>query len=275
VNEQVYDKIGYWSEIKLDIIRDYAKAYSGILHAQRSLMHMYIDAFAGGGLHISKTSGGYVPGSPQNALLVEPPFAEYHLIDLDKRKVTSLRNLTQGRTDVFIYQGDCNSILLNKVFPRVRYEDYKRALCLLDPYGLHLNWDVIFTAGQMRSIDMFLNFPVQDMNRNVLWRVPENVDLKQAGRMTAFWGDDSWRQAAYDTQRNLFGWEEKTDNQSVVDAFRERLRRVAGFRHVPEPIPMRNSQGAVVYYLFFASQKPVAENIIQHIFREYKDRGIR
>ena len=69
MNEQVYDKIGYWSEIKLDIIRDYAKAYSGILHAQRSLMHMYIDAFAGGGLHISKTSGGYVPGSPQNALL--------------------------------------------------------------------------------------------------------------------------------------------------------------------------------------------------------------
>jgi glucose-6-phosphate 1-dehydrogenase len=37
----------------------------------------------------------------------------------------------------------------NKVFPRVRYEDYRRALCFLDPYGLH-KWAVI-EAGEMHS----------------------------------------------------------------------------------------------------------------------------
>ena len=33
---------------------------------------------------------------------------------------------------------------------------------------------------------------------------------------------------------------------------------------------MRNSTNAVVYYLFFASQKPVAEKIIGDIFRKYR-----
>lgn len=272
---QPYDRIGYWSEIKLDIVRQYAAAYSRILSAQvhLGLTHVYIDAFAGAGVHISRTTGEYVPGSPLNALLIQPPFAEYHLIDLDSKKAQSLRDLVRGRPEVRVYEGDCNTILLDQVFPRVRFDRFRRALCLLDPYGLHLNWQVIQTAGQMRSIEIFLNFPVADMNRNVLWRVPENVDPRQAARMTAFWGDESWRQAAYDTQRNLFGWEEKTDNQAVVDAFRKRLQAVAGFKHVPEPMPMRNQQGAVVYYLFFASQKPVAAGIVHDIFRKYRDAG--
>jgi hypothetical protein len=29
-----------------------------------------------------------------------------------------------------------------KLLPTIKYGDYKRALCLLDPYGLHLDWDV-------------------------------------------------------------------------------------------------------------------------------------
>ena len=172
-----------------------------------------------------------------------------------------------------VYEGDCNRVLLEDVFPHARFQDYRRALCLLDPYGLHLNWDVIRTAGQMRSVELFVNFPVADMNRNVLWRNPEAVDSRQITRMNAYWGDDSWRSVAYDTGRNLFGWLQKTDNETIAEAFRERLEAVAGFGYVPEPIPMRNSRGAVVYYLFFASQKPVAAKIVTQIFDKYRNRG--
>ncbi len=76
-----FDEIGYWSEIKLDIVRDYA-AYSKILSA-KSLPHIYIDAFAGAGQHVSKETGEFIPGSPLNALDVYPPFREYHFIDLN------------------------------------------------------------------------------------------------------------------------------------------------------------------------------------------------
>ena len=123
-----------------------------------------------------------------NALLINPPFREYHLIDFDSVKVSSLRGLALEDQNVTIHEGDCNNILIEKVFPRVKYSDYKRALCLLDPYGLHLNWQVMLTAGQMKSIEIFLNFPVMDMNMNVLWNDLSRVDPQQAARMTAFWG---------------------------------------------------------------------------------------
>lgn len=54
-----YDEIGVWSEVKLAIIREYASAYSTILDAQRRakiprLEWLYIDAYAGPGLHLLK-----------------------------------------------------------------------------------------------------------------------------------------------------------------------------------------------------------------------------
>jgi three-Cys-motif partner protein len=78
----------------------------------------------------------------------------------------------------------------------------------LDPYGLNLNWNVISTAGKMRTLDIFINFPVEGMNRNVLWRDPERVAKSSIERMNAFWGDESWRNIAYGTSGNLFGFPE-------------------------------------------------------------------
>jgi len=126
----------------------------------------------------------------------------------------------------------------------------------------------------MKSIEIFLNFPVMDMNMNVLWDNPEKVDPQQAARMTAFWGDESWKQAAYDTTLNLFAFPEKTDNEVVARAFQDRLKKVAGFSYVPDPMPMRNRKGATVYYLFFASRNPVAKDIVTYIFDKYRRRGV-
>ena len=268
----VFDTIGTWTEIKLEIIRKYASAYSRIIASRKNpeLYHIYIDAFAGAGKHISKRTRGIVKGSPQIALDINPPFKEYHFIDIESAKIVELRKLVAQRAGTYIYEGDCNPILLNKVFPRAKYEEYRRALCLLDPYGLHLNWEVIQTAGQMKSIDIFLNFPVVAMNRNVLWRNPENVDPSDIERMNAYWGDESWRPSAYSTQGNFFGWEVKESNETIALAFAERLQKVAKFKYVPKPLPMRNSKGAIVYYLFFAAQKELAHNIIEDIFGKYR-----
>ena len=272
-----FDKVGYWSEVKLDIIKEYAQAYSKILSAQEdpTLYHVYVDAFAGAGMHLSRTSGQFIEGSPLNALNVVPPFREFHLIDLDGQKIDRLKQFIGQRTDVNIYNGDCNDILLRKVFPLITFKSYRRGLCLLDPYGLHLNWEVIATAGKMKSIEIFLNFPIMDMNRNALWKDLERVAEPGISRMNSFWGDESWREIAYSTEGNLFGDPEKESNQVIAEGFQKRLREVAGFNHVPEPIPMRNKSGAVVYYLFFASQKPVANKIIKHVFDKYRARGRR
>ena len=91
-------EIGYWSEIKLDILKEYAHAYSVILSKQRHLNHIYIDAFAGAGYHVTKKTGELVWGSPLNALLVDPPFNEYHFIDLDRGNIEVLEIQAKSRT---------------------------------------------------------------------------------------------------------------------------------------------------------------------------------
>lgn len=193
-----FDEIGYWSEIKLDIVKQYAAAYSTILSAQRApaFHHSYIDAFSGAGVHISKRSKEYIPGSPQNALLVTPPFKDYYFIDLDGLKLNFLADTVGDRQNMHIYSGDCNEILLKEVLPRISYEKRQRALCLLDPYGLHVKWSTIMAIAQTRAIEIFYNFSIYDANLNVLLTNPTSVDPDQERRMTECWGDESWRDDA-------------------------------------------------------------------------------
>jgi three-Cys-motif partner protein len=271
------DEIGGWSEVKLEIVRKYAAAYSLILASRTNprLYHVYVDGFAGAGEHVSRETGERVPGSPAIALGIVPPFREYHFIDLDAVRVAALERLAAGRPDVFVYQGDCNEVLLRDVFPRARYEDYRRALCLLDPYGMQLRWEVVATAGQMRSIDLFLHFPINTINRNVLRQNPKPGNL---AAMTALWGDESWREVARPAQAaqgSLFGEQEegRGEYREIAEAFRRRIREVAGFQRVPAPLLLRNRKGGPLYYLYFASQLDVAEHIVADIFDSYRRKG--
>ena len=269
-----FDEVGAWSVLKLDIIEQYGTAYTKAFSRRgRQLKKFYIDGFSGAGIHVEKSTRQMIEGSPVRALKIEPPFDHYYFMDMNEDKTAYLETLCAGRKDVEIHTGDANEYL-RKLLPNIQYRLYNRALCLLDPYGLHLEWEVIRQAGQSQAVDLFLNFPVMDMNRNAIWRNPDGAAREGVDRMSRFWGDASWKQAAYAESRQpslFFGPElVKQPNDAIVSAFRDRLIKVAGFGFVPEPLPMKNSNNAVVYYLFLASPKPVAETIIQHIFQKYR-----
>ncbi len=272
-----YDEIGIWSEVKLAIIKEYASAYSKIMEAKRRegirpWHWIYIDAYAGPGFHLSKTSGELVKGSPLIAIKTNPPFHEYHFIDADPSRTAQLRDLVGPRKDVFIYSKDCNKVLLSEVYPKARYEDYGRALCLLDPYNINLTWQVIEAAGQSGSIEIFVNFMIMDINRNVLRRNPDKAVQAKVEQLTRLWGDESWRQVFYSTEENLFGEPEKVPNEKIAEAFRRRLKEKAGFKYVPAPMPMKTKGNSTIYYLYFASQKPAAADIVKDIFDKYRKR---
>jgi three-Cys-motif partner protein len=166
-----FDEIGYWSELKLEIVEKYGAAYTSAFRNAAILKKYYIDAFSGAGLHVSKRTGEPIEGSPARALKVAPPFDGFYFIDMDADKTAHLQKLCSGRADVCIHTGDANRYLTKELLPTIQFRNFNRALCLLDPYGLHLDWEVMAQAGQSRAIDMFLNFPVMDMNRNAIWRI--------------------------------------------------------------------------------------------------------
>ena len=272
------DEIGIWSEIKLDIIKEYADSFTKIMKSQEWCKgYVYIDAFAGPGVHISKRTGELIPGSPWNAIEIDNPFTEYHYIDIDKKKTEFLSGLTGDRTDINIYQEDCNEILTEKILPSLPYKSYKRALCILDPYGLHLNWKTIMTAAQQGTTEIFLNFPLMDMNRNVLHKDLLTAEPDQIERMNRFCGTDDWQEILYkeDSQLNLFGDAYRVkivDSNAKLGGWfkKERLQKAAGFKFVPEPLLMRNSTGGPLFFLFFASHDETGKRIVTDIFNKYR-----
>jgi len=119
--DEKLDVVGYWTELKLNIIKEYAKAYANIMRKQSPIQHYaYIDAFAGAGTLKSKKSGEEIDGSSLMAIKIQPGFSHYHLIEMNPQRADRLRQLTEDRDDVTIYEGDCNSVLINEVFPRFR-----------------------------------------------------------------------------------------------------------------------------------------------------------
>ncbi len=143
-----------------------------------------------------------------------------------------------------------------------------------DPYGLHLDWQVIKAAADSKVTEIFLNFPVMDMQMNVFGANPEGVSDDSRARMTRFWGDESWRQAAYETTPGLFGdMEEKSSIERIAKAFQSRLKEAAGFSYVSDPIPMRNTKNAIVYYLYFAAHNATAHKIVNYIFEQTSKYG--
>ena len=266
------DEIGPWSEIKLDILRDYAAPYSTILK-RNGFHHGYIDAFSGPGLHIRKAGGEEVLGSPLVALAVQPPFAEYHFIDLDGEKVDFLKAQVGSRPNVTFYKADSNQVMLESVLPRFSYAKRTRALCVLDPYALTLDWEVVCAAGSSQAVEVFINFPVMQMNRNCKHEYIAEILPGELEAMDCFWGDRSWHSEMFrpSAQQSLFGLEvlDKTENRDLVNAYCKRLNKVAGFGFVADPLAMRNSRNAIVYYLIFAGPNKTGWKIVQDIYRKY------
>jgi three-Cys-motif partner protein len=113
---------------------------------------------------------------------------------------------------------------------------------------------------------------IMDINRNALRRNRDKAVQSKINQLTRLWGDETWETAAFDSSGNLFGDPEKVSNDQFEAAWRERLRKKAGFKFVSKPLPMTTKTKSVIYYLYFASLKPVAANIVDGIFNKYRQR---
>jgi three-Cys-motif partner protein len=90
--DEQFDLVGYWTEIKLSILREYAKAYAKILSRQGAIRYYaYIDAFAGMGTVKLKDTGEEINGSPLMALKLQPKFSHYHLVEMSAQRAERLR----------------------------------------------------------------------------------------------------------------------------------------------------------------------------------------
>ena len=111
---------------------------------------------------------------------------------------------------------------------------------------------------------------IMDVDRNALRKRIENSLQTKVDQLTRLVGDESCKDAGYRDVETLFGIDyQKVSNEEFAEWFRQRLITKAGFKHVPKPMAMKTKNNAVIYYLYFASQKPAALNVVNRIFKKY------
>lgn len=274
-----------WAAAKLDALENYLEFYGTALSKQR-FKRVYIDAFAGASVakvrssdtilepspffdepEDAKAQEQFVLGSPVRALNVNHGFHRLYFFDLDRTRAETLREMTEGRSDVTIQIGDCNP-LVRELAPSLKSRDV-RGVAFLDPYGAHLEWATVEALANTGTMEVVINFPLA-MAINRLITRSGNVPERWAAQLTACFGTDEWRAIAYSQDMDLFGHEVTTKKEDVagrlLDLYVGRLKGLFAF--VARPRLIRNTRNSPLYYLIWAGPNKLGLKGADHILRQ-------
>ncbi|MDB6060852.1 MAG: hypothetical protein JWM78_955 [Verrucomicrobiaceae bacterium] len=265
---------GGWTELKLDLLEKYLKAY-GIALKNQNFKLIYIDAFAGTGESRTKGENGHdMEGSALRALNSEG-FSSFIFIEENKKRFAKLKALCARpehlEKDIHLFAGDANHILRDflKTFDSRAW----RAVVFLDPYGLSVNWETLEAIAATHAIDVWYLFSISGLARNAANRWVA-VDSGKEAAIDRALGTPEWRSAFYsDTgQGNLFDSDPHVIRHADIDDLelyvRARLKVLFPEVLLPVRLPKR---GSPLYSLFFAiaNKSPaaigLAKNIAGHI----------
>src|SRR5437588_11077329 len=109
---------GNWTEAKMEIVVDYAKAYLTIMSKQTWAKTLYFDGFAGSGLIGSNENKEAIKGTALRILDIDMPnpFDIYYFVEKDEKNKMALQ--LRVETDYFgknahVVKADCSSKLID------------------------------------------------------------------------------------------------------------------------------------------------------------------
>lgn len=295
---------GQWTEDKLDCFQKYVKAYLTIMNAYREKFRwklVYFDGFAGSGsreqslvadekamslfgeeLHDASELHPY-QGAAERVVQIEQQmrgFDEYWFIDKNEQNITSLELKLaeyQTRGKKIFRPNDANEEVLN-LGRRLREHPKTKVLCLLDPFGMSINWDsIVALAGN--GIDLWILVPTGSIVNRL---IQKNGELRYPEKLEDFFGLP--QQVIFDrfyekkeAEANLFdmGREEVRKVKNIIgeidQLYRDQLGQI--FPYVtPEPLVMRNSRGLPIFHFVCASHNETAVKIAQQIINKKQKR---
>lgn len=273
------DEVGPWTQEKLDLLEAYLKTYTSIMNTDRvrawcSGRH-YIDAFAGSVTPFSKEEMRYIDGSPLIALKTTPGFHSFLFIDKDGARINNCVEPLKSKfpeSNITTEIGDCNDILLKKIIPK--FPQNHRAFIFLDPYGLELNWSTVEAIGKKQQFDVFINFSVMGIYRNLGDQPPTGKNRDHINRVM---GNGDWFGDAYQKpqQMCLFPEMQKPYERKnhllaerLAKRYAEQLKLCFGYSS--RPIIMRGPTDAPMYAMILASHQELAVDKMHYIFDRHK-----
>lgn len=292
---------GSWTELKLDCFESYVKAYLTIMNVYRDKFNwrlLYFDGFAGCGSRSEEEKTkeqqyaceifgedlldgrelDVYQGAAERVVRLEETmrgFDFYYFIDKFEENLTRLELKLSNYPSKGLRQyrlGDANNQAL-QLGEALKRDTHLKSLCLLDPFGMTINWSTI-EALSGKSIDLWILLPSGVIVNRLL---KKNGELMHVDKLQSFFGmgEDDLREWFYEHQQemDLFGeqqeWYEKKDNpiQRIAELYIERLGELFPFV-TSEPLVMRNKNNVPIYHLVCASFNQTAVKIAQQIINK-------
>lgn len=272
---------GNWTEAKMQIIVDYAKAYLIIMNKQAWAKTIYFDGFAGSGnIEMEKETAEVSKGTALRILdLNEPkPFDLYYFVELNEAHKTELEGQIQKKyfgKNAHVVKADCNDKLKDMAIFLKANKKF-RALAFIDPYGMSVNWASI-EALKGLGIDLWILVPT-GVGVNRLLKTNGDISDKWVSKLEKFLGlskeEIFERFYKKQTVNTLFGEEttvekEKKSITKIGNLYSERLKEV--FRFVSDSFIMRNSNNSIMYHFMMATNNSTALKVANEVIKpKYK-----
>jgi len=271
---------GNWTEQKIEMVVDYAKAYLTIMNKYPQFKTLYFDGFAGSGdiFKDDKIDIDIIKGTSVRILEINNPrsFDMYYFVEKDEKNKNELETIIskefpEKSDKCFVVNEDCNDKLLSMANFLKSNKNF-RVLAFIDPYGMSVNWSSIEVLKKL-GIDLWILVPT-GMGVNRLLKRDFKISEAWLSKLEKFLGlprneilDYFYKQKSTLT---LFG--EETMMQKEKDAiemagklYRKRLNEVFDF--VSEAFKMKNSTGTIMYHFMMASNNKTAQKIANDIIK--------
>jgi three-Cys-motif partner protein len=268
---------GSWTEMKMKIVVEYAKAYLTIMAKQKWAKTIYFDGFAGSGIIETSESEEIKKGTALRILdITEPaPFDMYYFVELNedyKNELEKRVNENYFGRNAHVVKANCNDKLI-RLADFLKKNKIYRALAFIDPYGMSVNWKSIEALKDL-GIDLWILVPT-GIGVNRMLKNDGNISNSWYEKLENFLGLNRekinaifYKQVKYG---NLFGdettfnYKENNSIGRIHELYKERLLSV--FDHVSEPFVLRNTTGSVMYHFMMATNNKTALKIANDIIK--------
>ncbi len=289
---------GAWTEEKLNAFEKYVNAYLTIMNKYRGQYDwklIFFDGFAGSGSRNEDTSSEdnqlmidlidehqiaaeeltpYKGAAERVLNIVQDGFDFYYFIDKDAASSSQLQEkLASYQKDkrLEFRHSDANTEV-SKLADAMRKNSKLKALVLLDPFGMQVDWSSIERL-KGTSTDLWILIPTGVIVNRLLDR---KCKLTHIEKLTSFFGKDEafLRNYFYSTHQDmtLFG------DVEVIEKVKEPIRKIAElyiqqmvtiFKYVTkQPLVLCNTRNMPIFHFACASNNESAVKIAHEIINK-------
>lgn len=275
---------GDWTENKIEILVEYAKAYLTIMNGFAKTYGwelLYFDGFAGSGFITkgNEENQKIIIGAASRILEIINPreFDVYYFVEKDSDNINLLKKNT---IDIFpnkrihVVETDCNEKIesMSKFLTSTKGKKYK-TLAYIDPCGMQLNWSSLQTLEKL-SVDAWILIPT-GMGVNRLLKKDGKISDAWLTKLELFLGMEQKDILSYfykeQVTPTLFGDEIKVQKEEAIERsaelYQERLKKL--FKFVSKPYILKNSANSIMFHFLMVTNNSAAVKIANQIVSKY------